>query len=46
MKWSDGEELVLGRSLEPLVVAWINMYKNRYGMVPMLVFMFAGCSEG
>jgi hypothetical protein len=45
MKWSDGEELVLGRSLEPLI-AWLNMYKNRYGIVPMLLSMFGDCSEG
>ena len=44
MKWSDREELVLGRSLEPLVVR-IHMCKNRYGAVPILVFMFGGCSE-
>jgi hypothetical protein len=35
---------VLGRSLEPLVVR-IHMCKNRYGAVPILVFMFGGCSE-
>jgi hypothetical protein len=35
----------LGRSLEPLI-AWLNMYENRYGIVPMLVFMSGGCSEG
>jgi hypothetical protein len=32
MKWSDRDELVLERSLEPLVVL-INMYKDRYGMI-------------
>jgi hypothetical protein len=35
---------VLGRSLDPLVVLF-NMYKNRYGTVPILVSMFGGCSE-
>jgi hypothetical protein len=41
MKWSDSrEELVLGRSFEPLVVAWMNINKNRDGIVPMLVSMF------
>jgi hypothetical protein len=44
MKWSDREELVLGRSMKPLVVR-INMYKNRYGSVGILVSMFGGCSE-
>jgi hypothetical protein len=44
MKWSDREELVLGRSMNPLVVR-INMYKNRYGSVEILVFMFGGCRE-
>jgi hypothetical protein len=36
---------VLRRSLEPLVVR-VNMCKKRYGAVPILVFMFGGCSEG
>jgi hypothetical protein len=36
---------VLGRTLDPLV-ALINMYKNRYGIVAILVSMFGGCSEG
>jgi hypothetical protein len=44
MKWSDREELVLGRSMKPVVVR-INMYKNRYGSVEILVSMFGGCSE-
>jgi hypothetical protein len=44
MKWSDREELVLGRSMKPLVVR-INMYKNRYGSVKILVSMFGGCRE-
>jgi hypothetical protein len=39
------EELVLGRSLDPLVVL-IDMYKNRYSIVPILVSMIAGCGEG
>jgi hypothetical protein len=42
---SDREELVLGRSLEPLVVR-INMCKYRYGFFLMLVSMVGGCSEG
>jgi hypothetical protein len=45
MKWSDREELVLERSLELLVVL-INMYMNRHGIFPILLFMFCGCSEG
>jgi hypothetical protein len=44
MKWSDREELVLGRSMNPLV-ARINMYKNTYGSVEILVSMFGGCRE-
>jgi hypothetical protein len=44
MKWSDREELVLGKSMKPLVVR-INMYKNRYGIVSILVSMFGGCRE-
>jgi hypothetical protein len=44
MKWSEMEDLVLGRTLEPVVVL-INMYKNRYGTVAILVSMFGGCSE-
>jgi hypothetical protein len=44
MKWSGKEDLVLGRSMKPLV-ARINMYKNRYGTVLMLVSMFGGCRE-
>jgi hypothetical protein len=44
MKWSDREDMVLGRSMKPLV-ARINMYKNRYGSVEILVSMFGGCSE-
>jgi hypothetical protein len=45
MKWNGREDLVLGRTLEPLVVL-INMYKNRYGIVSMLISMFGGCREG
>ncbi len=45
MKWSDREDMVLGRSIKPLVVR-INMYKNRYGSVEILVSMFGGCREG
>jgi hypothetical protein len=41
---SDREGLVLGRSMKPLVVR-INMYKNRYGSVEILISMFGGCSE-
>jgi hypothetical protein len=42
MKWSDHrEELVLGRCLDPLVVL-INIYKNRYAIVRILVSMFGG----
>jgi hypothetical protein len=44
MKWSDRKDMVLGRSMKPLV-ARINMYKNRYGSVEILVSMFGGCSE-
>jgi hypothetical protein len=44
MKWSEMEDLVLGRTLEPVVVL-INMCKNRYGTVAILVSMFGGCSE-
>jgi hypothetical protein len=44
MKWSDREELVLGRGMKPVVVG-INMYKNRYGSVEILVSMFGGCRE-
>jgi hypothetical protein len=35
---------VLGRSMKPLV-ARINMYKNTYGSVEILVSMFGGCRE-
>jgi hypothetical protein len=35
---------VLGRSMKPLVVR-INMYKNRYGIVTILISMFGGCRE-
>jgi hypothetical protein len=45
MKWSGREDLVLGRSLEPLGFL-INMYKNRYGTVLILVSMFEGFREG
>jgi hypothetical protein len=45
MKWSDTEELFLGRTLELLVVL-INIYKNRYGIDLILVSMVGGCSEG
>jgi hypothetical protein len=42
MKWSEREELVLaGRCLEPLAVL-TNMYKNRYGIIPILVSMYGG----
>jgi hypothetical protein len=44
MKWSDREELVLGRSMKALVLR-IHMYKNRYGSVEILVSMFGGCRE-
>jgi hypothetical protein len=43
-KWSGREDLVLGRSMKPLV-ARINMYKNRHGSVETLVSMFGGCRE-
>jgi hypothetical protein len=36
---------VLGKTLEPLLVL-INMYKNRHGIVLILVSKFGGCSEG
>jgi hypothetical protein len=45
MKWSGREDLVLGRTLELLVVL-INMYKNRYGIVLILVSMSGWCREG
>jgi hypothetical protein len=46
MKWSDHrEELVLGRCLDPLVVL-INIYKNRYAIVRILLSMFGGFREG
>ena len=44
MKWSDREELVLGRSMKPVVVG-INVDENRDGSVEILVSMFGGCSE-
>jgi hypothetical protein len=44
MKWSDREDMVLGRSMKPLVVR-IPMYKNRYGIVSILISMFGGCRE-
>jgi hypothetical protein len=44
MKWSGREDLGLGRSFDLLVVP-INMYKNRYGTISILVSMFGGCSE-
>jgi hypothetical protein len=45
MKWSGREDLVLGRSLELLVVL-INMYKNMYGVVLILVSISGWCREG
>jgi hypothetical protein len=45
MKWSGREDTVLGRSFDLLVVP-INMYKNRYDTIAILVSMFGGCSEG
>jgi hypothetical protein len=44
MKWSGREDLGLGRSFDLLVVL-INMYKNRFGIVTILVSMFGGGSE-
>jgi hypothetical protein len=44
MKWSGREDLVLGRSFDLLLVL-INRYKNRDGIVAILVSMFGGCSE-
>jgi hypothetical protein len=44
MKWSDREDLVLGRSMKRLVVR-INVDKNRYGSVEILVSMFGRCRE-
>jgi hypothetical protein len=44
MKWSGREDLGLGRSFD-LLVAPINMYKNRYGIIAIIVSMFGGCSE-
>jgi hypothetical protein len=45
MKWSGREDMELGRSFALLVVP-INMYKNRYDTIAILVSMFGGCSEG
>jgi hypothetical protein len=45
MKWSGREDLMLvGRSCNLLVVL-INMYKNRYGIITIVVSMLGGCSE-
>jgi hypothetical protein len=35
---------MLGRSFDLLVVV-INMCKNRYGIITIVVSMFGGCSE-
>jgi hypothetical protein len=45
MKRSKTEELVLGRSLNPLAVR-INMYHDKHAIFPILVSMFGGCGEG
>jgi hypothetical protein len=45
MKWSGREDLGLGRSFD-LLVGLINMYKNRYGTISILVLVFGGCIEG
>jgi hypothetical protein len=46
MKWSGREDLVLGRTLEPLVVL-IHMYKDRHVIILILVSRFGGgCREG
>jgi hypothetical protein len=45
MKWNGRKDLVLGRTLEPFPVL-INMYKNRYVIVLILVSMFGGCRGG
>jgi hypothetical protein len=45
MKWSEIEDLVLGRSFDLLVILII-MYKNRYGIVLILVSMSGWCREG
>jgi hypothetical protein len=39
MKWSGREDLVLGRTMELLVVL-IHMNQYKYGIVLILVFMF------
>jgi hypothetical protein len=44
MKWSGREDLVLGRRLEPLPVL-INMYKDRYVIILILVSRFGGRSR-
>jgi hypothetical protein len=44
MKWSEMEELALGRTFELLVVL-IYMYKNTYAPVRLRVSMFGGCKE-
>ncbi len=45
MKWSGREDLLLGRTVN-IIVVLITMYKSRYGTIRILVFMFGGCSEG
>jgi hypothetical protein len=44
MKWSEMEDLDLGRTFHSLVVP-IYMYKDRLAPVPLLVSMFGGCNE-
>jgi hypothetical protein len=36
---------VLGRRTLKQLIVLLNMYKNRHGVVAMLVSMFGGCSE-
>jgi hypothetical protein len=43
-KWSVMEDLVLGRTFQPLVVP-IYMFKDRFAPVLLLVSMFGGCQE-
>jgi hypothetical protein len=44
MKWSEMDDLVLGRSFDLLVVL-IKIFKNSYSIVAILVSMFGGCMK-
>jgi hypothetical protein len=43
-EWSKREELVVGRSFDPLVVL-IHLYKKRHDIILLLVYLFGGCSS-